>query len=83
MKRPTTHPTLVFPLGGDRSGLLAVRPVCRCTSPQTDCRCLQSCPVCGAALVLDDDGSGTARVACCSCEYADTWTVTDPARSPR
>ena len=83
MKRPTRHPALVFCLGGDGAGLLALRPVCRCTNPRTGCTCLEFCPACGAALTVADDGTGAARVACCSCEYADTWTVTDLARSPR
>jgi hypothetical protein len=35
-----------------------------------------SCPDCGAGLVLLDDGITTAGVECRSCGYLDTWTLT-------
>ena len=79
MKRPTRHPTLVFGLGCDGTGLLIARPDCRCASLRRTCDCLECCPACGTALVVTDDGTGTARVDCTSCEYADTWTVTEPS----
>ena len=34
-----------------------------------------SCPNCGARLVLLDDGAATAGVECRSCGYLDTWTL--------
>jgi uncharacterized Zn finger protein (UPF0148 family) len=43
----------------------------------------ENCPDCGAPLALDDDGTGPARVDCASCDYADTWTVNDPAGDTR
>ena len=49
----------------------------------TNCACLEPCPCGGGPLVLADDGTGTARVTCCSCEYSDTWTVTEPAPACR
>jgi ribosomal protein S27AE len=39
----------------------------------------ESCPDCGAALSLLDDGTSAVRLDCGSCGYADTWTVTGPA----
>jgi ribosomal protein S27AE len=39
----------------------------------------ESCPDCGTALTLLDDGTASARPECGSCGYADTWTVTVPA----
>ncbi len=41
------------------------------------------CPECDNSLTLADDGTGPAPVECGSCDYADTWTVTEPARSTR
>ena len=35
-----------------------------------------SCPDCGARLVLLDDGTATAGLECQSCGYLDTWTLT-------
>ena len=42
-----------------------------------------SCPNCGARLVLLDDGAATAGVECRSCGYLDTWTLTGPGRGER
>jgi uncharacterized Zn finger protein (UPF0148 family) len=41
------------------------------------------CPDCGAPLVLADDGTGPVQADCPACGYADTWTVTGPARRTR
>jgi hypothetical protein len=35
-----------------------------------------SCPDCGARLVMLDDGIATAGLECRSCGYLDTWTLT-------
>ena len=42
-----------------------------------------TCPRCAAPLTLDDKGTGTAAVECPSCEYADTWTLAEPAGGAR
>jgi hypothetical protein len=43
----------------------------------------EPCPECGAALTVADDGTGTVRVDCASCEHTDRWTVTEPAGGVR
>jgi hypothetical protein len=37
-----------------------------------------SCPDCGARLILLDDGTATAGLECGSCGYLDTWTLAGP-----
>jgi DNA-directed RNA polymerase subunit M/transcription elongation factor TFIIS len=42
----------------------------------TDWEASDSCPDCGARLVLLDDGTTTGGLECRSCGYLDTWTLT-------
>ena len=39
----------------------------------------ESCPDCGTALTLLDDGTSPARAECGSCGYAEVRAVTVPA----
>jgi ribosomal protein S27AE len=39
----------------------------------------ESCPDCGAPLILLDDGASPARAECGSCGYAEVRAVTVPA----
>jgi len=43
----------------------------------------ETCPDCGTAVTLADDGTSQIRADCGSCGYADTWTVTGPAGGDR
>jgi ribosomal protein S27AE len=48
-------------------------------TPATVWQAAESCPDCGGALTLLDDGTATGRLDCGSCGYAETVAITDPA----
>jgi ribosomal protein S27AE len=43
----------------------------------------ESCPDCGAVLILSDDGPSPVRLDCGSCGYTDTRAVTGLAGGGR